>query len=201
MRRTIPLCIFLVLATAACGGRAADILAQEPSLTDPFDEPTQTGEPVTEAVPSTTPSESAPSFDAKTYVDEAADFEFEYPTAWTLPVDGEEFARGQVVQLYSGEEPQLTVSLLRWDPSRDLDAYLEVRRTAWESSGNELLSEEMMTLNNGQDAARFLIEGPDGLKSIFMVTTIDERYLILSGAGDIELLTEVTNTLKVAREG
>ena len=195
--------IILLLASllVACGGSSVtEVGNQQPNAVEPAggdsdmaSEPDMDAEPV----PTPTSAEPTPSFEARTYRDEENGFAFEFPVKWELANQGEEFSRGTVVQLYQGEEPALTVSVLSWDPSGQLAAYSEMRETAWLNSEFEILAEEQLTLSDGTSALRYVVESPAGDRSLFLMLELDQRYLVLSGTGDLEALRQVTASLRL----
>lgn len=44
---------------------------------------------------------------------------------------------------------RVAVVINQWDPKNDLAAFVDVRKTAWESSGFTILDEEPLTLDLG----------------------------------------------------
>lgn len=149
-----------------------------------------------------------PAFEATTYRDDEADFEFDYPVGWAFD-PGEQQSRGGYVQFYSWEwnpgdpiEPLptgdsvLTVTVLNWDPKNDLEAFVDQRKLAWDSSGTLILSEERITLEGERAAAQFTVQSPNGAQAFFLFTTAGEQYLIFSGSGDLSLLADIAHTLR-----
>lgn len=148
----------------------------------------------------------APSFESQSYVDEANGFIIDYPAGWVVKeaVIGE---RGsQVVFLSSAEIEELAVlpagatrialTVNLWDPQNDLEAFVATRKTAWDSSGFTILSEERLTLDLGLDAFLFSFQTADGLTSLNLITTAGENYLTISGEGDLELVREIMSYLR-----
>jgi hypothetical protein len=157
--------------------------------------------PDVEAAPAPTPTSLQPTltFDSASYTDDETGFTFEYPVEWEVAAQPEEYARGQIIQFFVGEEPVLTVSKLLWDPRNDLAAYTDYQVTAWLNSEVEILSDENLTLDDGSEARRFIIEGIDGVRSLFMVTELGDRYLVISGTGDLDVLTQVSGSLMLSQ--
>jgi hypothetical protein len=164
-------------------------------------------EPTTTPLPTQTPLPQ-PAFEATTYRDDQAGFEFDYPVGWTFD-PGEHQSRGYYVQFYSwdwqpgdpidplpegGTVFSITVQL--WDPKNDLEAFINQRKLAWDSSGTSILSEERLTLAGDRPAAQFVVQGVDGSQAFFLLTTNGEDYLVLSGNGDLSLLAEIVKTLR-----
>lgn len=73
-----------------------------------------------------------------TYTDAELGLAFDYPAAWRIERQ-EQQSRGSFVQLVGSEgdldDFRMQLTVLNWDPKQDLEAFLEVRRTAWESLG------------------------------------------------------------------
>lgn len=164
-------------------------------------EPTATLPPTETQVP-------LPAFEAVTYRDEVAGFEFDYPASWAFD-GGEAGSRGSYVQFYSWDwqpgdpiEPLpaggtiLSVTNQLWDPKNDLEAFINQRKLAWEASGISILSEGRLTLAGDRSAAEFTVQGLDGTQAYFLLTTNGENYLVLSGSGDLPLLAEIAHTLR-----
>lgn len=187
------LSIPLVLVLAACGSDAppgtpvvVPVTAQV-FATQPAQEPTQ--EPAVE------PAQPGVSFEAATYRDEAAGYEFDYPASW-VP-DEEVFGdRGAGVQFGSGEEIWFSSIVLQWDPKNDLDAYIAQRELAFSASDMTVLAEEELTLAGGRRAVSYVIEQVEGQQSYYMFTTLGDRYLQMSGGGDLDLLAEIAGTVR-----
>jgi hypothetical protein len=185
----------LGLALAACGSLAGD--ADVAPVLVPVTTQVIAPEPIVEPAlePAATQQLAPLSFEAATYRNEAAGFEFDYPAAW-VP-DQQVFGpRGSGVQFMPSEDTWLTVMVTLWDPKNDLDAFVEQRRTGWSSSQATILSEEELTLAGGRRAVSFVVEGVDGIEAFYMFTTLGEDYLLLSGAGDHDLLAEIARTIR-----
>ncbi len=134
--------------------------------------------------------------------------EFDYPAGWAFD-GGEHQSRGYFIQLYSWDwkpgdpiEPLpvggtvLSVTVQLWDPKNDLEAFINQRKLAWDSSGISILSEERVLLTGNRPAAQFIVQGIDGSQAFFLLTTNGEDYLVLSGNGDLNLLAEIAHTLR-----
>ena len=181
---------------------------------------TSTPAPTIEAA-TATPSPPEPTaeptltFEPAVYQDDEAGFFLSYPAGWTL--DGRDPAqagsRGYYVQMTSWPHPPgdigeilpeggtaLTVTVQLWDPVNDLEAFAEQRKTAWNASGFPILGEEELSLASGQRALAYRIQSPDQ-PAYFLLTTLGDRYLVLSGSGDVELLAEIGRTLEVGQTG
>jgi hypothetical protein len=149
-----------------------------------------------------------PAFEAKTYRDDEAGFEFDYPAGWAFD-PGEHQSRGYYVQFYSwdwqpGEivektpvgESILSVTVNYWDPKNNLEAFVNQRKLAWDSSGIAILSEEHLILTEDRSAAQLTTQGIDGMQSYWLITTLGEQYLTLSGSGDLGLLANIAHTVR-----
>ena len=178
----------------------------EPSLPEATLE-TVINEPTDTPLPTETPVPQ-PAFEAMTYRDEEAGFEFDYPVGWAFD-PGEHQSRGYYIQFYSWDwqpgdqidsfpagETVLSITLQLWDPKNDLEAFINQRKLAWDSSGTSILSEEHIVLTGNRPAVQFIVQGADGVPAYFLMTTNGEDYLILSGSGDLNLLAEVAQTLR-----
>ena len=87
-----------------------------------------------------------------TYTDAELGLAFDYPAAWRIERQ-EQQSRGGFVQLIGSEgdldDVRMQLMVLNWGPKQDLEAFLEVRRTAWESSGGEIQKESDWTWADG----------------------------------------------------
>jgi len=204
MKRLTSLLALLVFMSLACSLFSApspvEPIQEEPQvvITVPVDvNPTSIASPIPEAF-----------FPKATYQDTTNNFEFDYPAGWTLD-DGEQYLRGYYIQFYSwdwqpGEivettpagESILSVTVNYWDPKNDLEAFVNQRKLAWDSSGISILSEERLILTDDRSAAQFTVQGPDDAQAFFLFTTIGEQYLTFSGNGDLGLLADVAHTLR-----
>jgi hypothetical protein len=147
-------------------------------------------------------------FPKATYQDTNNNYEFDYPANWAFD-DGEQHSRGYYVQFYSwdwqpGEiiettpagETMLSVTVNYWDPKNDLEAFVDQRKLAWDSSGTSILSDERVTLEGERLAAQFTVQSIDGTQSYYLFTTIGEQYLTFSGSGDLGLLSDIAHTMR-----
>src|SRR5687767_10572506 len=96
------------------------------------------------------PKLPAASFESQTYINEEIGFALDYPVGWTVTetVVGD---RGKQIQFLSAPEfadmailpenaARLTATVYQ-DPKNDLAAYVATRKTAWESSGFNIVEE------------------------------------------------------------
>ncbi|HMB22256.1 MAG TPA: hypothetical protein VKP08_05485, partial [Anaerolineales bacterium] len=202
---TLPLFMFLL---AACGAPTA-AATPIPTETEIAIVPTNTEvAPVpTDAPTAAVPGAKLPaaSFDAQTYIDEKFGFAFEYPSSWTVtePTGGE---RGTQVQFLSSPDianaatlpegaTRVSATVYNWDPKNDLAAYVAQRKTAWEASGFTILEEQPRTLELGLSAVQFTVQTPDAT-SVFLFAAIGDRYLELSGEGDLDLVKEIVQRVR-----
>lgn len=149
---------------------------------------------------------SDPTGTTATYQDDEAGFAFDYHApAWTMGEKLQIGSRSYVVQMtFSTHAPEetgdtyLEAAVMTWDPKDDLAAYIAVRKQAWAASGMPIVDEEARTLAGGHPAMRFLVNGADGTsQGFFLITTVGDQYLVLSGAGNVAALEEVGQTLRV----
>jgi hypothetical protein len=168
--------------------------------------PAATSEP-TVAAPSAM-AVPALSFEAATYRNVSAGFEFDYPAGWAVGPD-EQYSRGGITAFSSWARPtdafpgatppgetRLDVTVQLWDPKGDLKAFLDQRQSAWDGSGISVISQERWNLADGREAAAFVVQGSDGAQGFFFFTTIGDRYLVLSGDGTLALLAEIAHTVR-----
>lgn len=158
--------------------------------------------------PAVTKTPSVLPFEAAVYRDESAGFELDYPLNWSadMPLVGGD--RGYFAQITSwprspGELPDeipedgtiLSINVLLWDPKNDLQAYIDTRKQAWSASGFEIQSEQEIVLDGDWPALTFRVDTPDQT-TFFLITTIDNQYLVLSGSGDLEAVQTISRTLR-----
>jgi hypothetical protein len=209
--------VALVIALGGCVSQSTPTPTAIPPTIAPTDAP-PTATPLPTAIPPTAAPTAAPlptatpapqlSFEAATYRDESAGFELDYPASWTAdpPIIGGD--RGYFSQLTSwertpGELPDeipadgtiMTINVLLWDPKNALEQYVDHFKGNWSNSGFEIVTEEGWDVDENWRAVQFLIRAPDQ-HSLYLLTTIGERYLVLSGTGDIQLLSEIARTLR-----
>ena len=198
----------LVLILAACSPTAVNVApAPTVSVAVSTDTPLPATLPTDTPLPTNTPEPetSAPSFAAATYRDETAGFEFDYPADWTLDPSSQIGARGaQALLLSPGTTlealaeggSRLAIMTYMWDPKNDLTAYVAQRMIAWDASGFAVTAEETWTLTDGRQVQGFTVQTPGQPPAYFLLTTIGEDYLQLSGEGDLALIKEIIHTLR-----
>ncbi len=201
--RQLRLSLFLTFILAACGPASSQ---------SPTDLPTPlvftTREPNATIIPTETPGIAKVSFEPATYRDETAGFELDYPSSWIADPPQVGGDRGYFAQITSwsrnpGELPEgipaggtiMSINVLLWDPKNALDEFIDVRKQDWEASNYEILLEEGWTLTGDWDAFRFLLRTPEQ-DVFYLITNVGERYLLLSGTGDLDLLLEIARTLR-----
>jgi hypothetical protein len=157
------------------------------------------------AAPSPAPASPEPSFVAATYRDEANGFELDYPSSWSLSPDTQIGSRGSQAQLFSpgatAEQlpegaSRIGITVYLWDPKNDLVAYVDHRKLAWQSGTQTMESQQEGDLAGGRHQIDFIVRGADGVRAFFLFTTIGERYLEISGEGDLALIRAVALTLR-----
>jgi len=188
------------------GGRDPVIEVTTPRPTDTA-RPTATRDVV---VPTAVPTPTAPA-DGKsnTYQDDEIGFAFAYPAEWA-PAYQEGQSRGRFIQFaraafqpdpdaggLPAEEIRMQVSLLGWEPTADLAAYLEVRRSALENSGAQILSEEHWTWGADVPGVTLIVQGIDGVESILSLTYVGDLYLTFSAGEDFQMVDEAARSLRV----
>ena len=168
-----------------------------PSNTEPALAPT-------EAAPN--PKLPAASFESQPYFNEEAGFALDYPAGWTVNevVVGD---RGTQVQFLSAPEiadiatlpeggTRVNAMIYQWDPKNDLAAFLANQKTAWNASGFTVLEEQPLVLELGLPAVRFTVQTTE-VNVIFLITALKDQYLVLSGEGDLGLVQEIVQRVRL----
>ncbi len=192
MKRIVMILALILLATACS---PATTVAEEPTATL-TSVPTEA--PVNPKLP-------AASFESETYINEEMGFALDYPAGWTVneSIVGD---RGSQVQFLSSPEiaesavlpegaSRISAVIYTWDPKNDLPAYIANWKTAWESSGFTVVEEQPLVLDLGLDAVQFTLKTPDS-SAIVLITALRDKYLVLSGEGDLELAKEIVQRLR-----
>lgn len=206
MKRITLILIVLVLSLAACAAPATPSIASEATLMPMDSNMPVPGVSVTEAIVEPQGKLPAPSFESLTYINEAVGFAIDYPAQWIVneTVLGE---RASQILLLSTPEiadlqtlpegaTRVAVVINQWDPKNDLAAFVDVRKTAWESSGFTILDEEPLTLDLGLAAVRFTVQTADGVTVLFQFAAVGDQYITISGEGDLELVQEIMQYLR-----
>lgn len=193
MRLSKPVFIAMMAFIFAACGQVSVGIAMATATNQP--EPIS---PTPSPLPSDTPTLPSLelSFQAETYRDDALGFELDYPAEWDAPVLVEQQARGRIVQARMDEQVMMDIVTLRWDPPEDLGAFLSVREQAFEGSGFTMLDKKVINLTEGWDGVEYKVETLTGEQAYFFFTTMGNRYLQLSGSGDIDLLAEIASTVR-----
>jgi hypothetical protein len=206
MKRFSFVVFVLILWLATCS-------APQPEAPAADIAPTQTNIPATVTAVPPTPTEtlvpepklSAAPFDSQPYVNEYAGFVLDIPTGWMVNemVVG---PRGTQIQFLSAPElaeaatipegeTRLSATIYQWDPKNDLPAYVEHWKTAWSASGFTILDEQELTLELGLPAVQFTVQTPEA-QTVFLVTALEDQYLVLSGEGDLDLVRQIVRRLR-----
>jgi hypothetical protein len=161
--------------------------------------------PTSTAAPTPTPVFLAPSFPAASYRDEPNGFELDYPSGWMVSPNTQIGSRGSQAQLLSpgatAEQlpdgaSRVGITIYLWDPKNDLAAYVDHRKLAWQSGTQTIESEGEGELVGGRHEMDFVVRGVDGARALFLFTTLGDRYLEISGEGNLELIREIARTLR-----
>jgi hypothetical protein len=157
---------------------------------------TATPSPVSASTVALTATPAPFCFEATTYRDERAGFEFNHPRSWNICLQ-EEQSRGYVVNLCasSPDQPNLSITVARWEP-HNLKGYAAQREHAWTSSGSTIVHRMEWMLEGDHLALRYLIEGRDGELVFVLITAVGERYLVLAGDGDRDMLAAIVGRLR-----
>ena len=212
MKQLFMALLFGVVLLTACAGAPGNTTL-EPVTAD-TSMPASTGTGVS-VIPSDTieaPTEPMPSsklpaasFESQPYINETAGFALDIPAGWTVneTVLGD---RGSQVQFLSSPElaeapvvpagaTRVNATIYQWDPKNDLSAFVAQQKTAWEASGITILEEEQLVLEQGLPAVRFNVQTPD-TQLIYLMTTLVDQYLVLSGEGDLALVDEIVQRVR-----
>ena len=209
MKRVVLAVLILVLWLASCSAPkpTAAPATSAPESVESSGMPVPASEPAaTEMIVVPEGKIPAASFESQTYIDETVGFALDYPADWTVTesVVGD---RGSQAVLLSAPgiadladlpegETRVSITVYQWDPKNDLDAFLDVRKTAWESSGFTILEEEDLVLDLGLSARQFVIQTPEGKETLFLIAAVGDQYLSISGEGDMDLVKEIAARLR-----
>jgi hypothetical protein len=203
-----------VLTAAACAPAAAPVmptLLDQPTATAPAGvaptpapaepQPTETSQPTAEAQPTA----GALSFTPALYDASAAGYQLEYPSDWTaVPItetgsrasQGQLFSPGSSADALAEAGTRMAMTVYEWDPKGNLAAFVEQRTTAWQASGFTIAKHDEGNLQNGQPYSSFVIQTPDNHEAFFLFTTLGEKYLEISGEGNLVLAEEIAKTVR-----
>jgi hypothetical protein len=203
------LAVLLSAATALAACTAAVAPAVDPAdIQSTVDAVLTANAPVPTSASLEPTAVSGPSFEAAAYRYAVAGFEFDYPAGWAVgPI--EQQSRGGITAFTSWERPtdvlpnetpagetRMDAVVQLWDPKGDLEAFVEQRSTAWDASGIAVTPQEEWTLADGRPAKSFLLQASNGAQSYVFFTTLGDKYLVLSGEGDLALLAEIAHTVR-----
>ncbi len=73
------------------------------------------------------------------------------------------------------------------------------RRTAWLASGIQILEESSGDLADGRKYIGYIVESPEKQQTFFLFTALGEKYLEVSGEGDLALVAEIARTLRSSK--
>jgi len=145
-------------------------------------------------------------FDSQTYINEDAGFAIDYPTGWTVNemVVG---SRGTQIQFLSKPElvdavtipdgeTRFGATIYLWDPKNDLTAFSEHIKEAQTGSGSTILDEQNLTLEQGLPAVQFTTQTPDSQQVVFLITVLNDKYLVLTGEGNLDLAKQMMQRLR-----
>lgn len=202
MRKFFGLLLLGFLFVSCAGELDQELEGAAPSVSVPLTAvPTPTLLPPTTLPPSEVVSGEEYPLEA-TYTNPDLGFSFDYPGEWQMGRQ-EEQSRGGFFQLVGpGGDPEdvrMQVTVLNWDPKQDLEAFLDVRRTAWENSGIEIRVEEEWTWAEEIPGKTILLESVDGSVSQVYFTYLGDRYLEFSTTSEHENLERILETLRLVK--
>lgn len=202
MNRIMVILTLIITLATACAPALTSAPVDSPAVPTATDEPTASPVPTEAPV---NPKLPAASFESETYINEEFGFALDYPAGWTVneSIVGD---RGSQIQFLSSPEiaesavlpegaSRVTAVLYDWDPKNDLPAYIANWKTAWDSSGFTVIEEQPLVLDLGLEAVQFMIKTPDS-SAVVLVTALGDKYMVLSGEGDLELAKEIVQRLR-----
>ncbi len=208
-----PLLMILLSACAASVATPAAVTTNfPPTLANTEAVPASTDAPTDapvvappDAPPMPSMKLSAPSFESQLYLDKKYGFAFDYPVGWTAETLMET-ERVKQIQLVSSSNfvntatlpegaTRLTATVYEWDPKNDLAAYAVNWKTDWEDSGFKILEEEELVLEQGLPARQFTVQTSHAV-IVHLITVLGDRYLVLSGEGDLDLVKEIVQRVR-----
>lgn len=198
--RTLLPALLLLALLAACAPQAD--MTPPPAPVD-----MEVPLPSSDGEPTPAPTEMI-TVQTASHTDPVRAYTFDYPAAWTLdPLSFGERAPGGYQLTSWAHEPGMVsevpadgtlmdIFVQLWDPKADLPAFIAQRKAAWEASSIEIVSEESLTLANGQPAVEFVTRALDGAPGYFLLTLNGEDYLVASGSGDLDLVRFTARSLR-----
>lgn len=172
-----------------------------PTAAPAMTQPTEASQPTAEAQP----TGAGLSFTPAVYDASAAGYQLEYPSDWTaVPVtevgsrasQGQLFSPGSSADTLAEGGTRMAMTVYEWDPKSNLPAFVEQRTTAWQSSGFTIDKFDGGMLANGNAFSSFVIQTPDNHRAFFLFTTLGEKYLEISGEGNLALVEEIAKTVR-----
>ncbi len=216
MKRILLVVPLIMILLSACAAPAVTPAAVEtnfpPTLANTEVVPASTDAPTETSVDAppdapTMPSMKlpAPSFESQLYLDKKYGFAFDYPVGWTAGTSMETASVKQI-QLVSSIDfentatlpkgaTRLTATVYEWEAKNDLTAYAASWKTDWEASGFKILEEEELVLEQGLPARQFTVQTSNGVV-VHLITVLGDRYLVLSGEGDLDLVKEIVQRVR-----
>ena len=91
--------------------------------------------------------------------------------------------------------PRVSATIYQWDPKKDLAAFITNQKSAWDASGFTILEEQPLTLELGLAATEFTVKTPEA-NVVYLITAIGDRYLVLSGEGNLELVKKIVGRVR-----
>jgi hypothetical protein len=170
--------------------------------------------PTAAPVPSVPTSTTAPRADlgqTRIYRDDIAGFELDVPAHWSLtPVNSEGMVNSVIytatfhswVPLGGGSqgipngETKIDITVYKNSPETPAAA-LEMRKQEFANAGlsQKIISEETWTLDNNLTATRLVVESLQG-EAVEIVTAVNGKTILISGAGDYSLVDSIARTLR-----
>jgi hypothetical protein len=207
LRTTLSVLLPAIAMVAAACAPATPAPAVPTLLDLPTAAPT--AETVATLEPTAQPQASAPapslSFTPSVYQIPTEGIELDYPSDWTtVPVDvvgsrgsqGQLFSPGSSADTLAEGGSRMAVTVYQWDPKNNLIEFVGHRKTAWESSGFTIVKDEAGSLQDGRPYASFIIQTPDNHQAFFLFATLGEKYLEVSGEGNLALVAEIARTIR-----
>ncbi|MCI0550162.1 MAG: hypothetical protein L0287_04340 [Anaerolineae bacterium] len=200
--KRITITLTLIMLATACTPAPTAVPADSVVVLTATDEPAAASAPTEAPV---NPKLPAASFESETYINEEIGFALDYPAGWTVneSIVGD---RGSQVQFLSSPEiaesavlpegaSRVTAVIYDWEPKNDLPAYIANWKTAWESSGFTVVEEQPLVLDLGLNAVQFTIKTPDS-SAVVLITALGDKYMVLSGEGNLDLSKEIVQRLR-----
>jgi hypothetical protein len=202
--KRITLFLTLIMLVTACSPATTSTAADNTPVPTDIEEPTAAPTSVPTEAPVNPKLPAAP-FEAETYINEELGFALDYPAGWTVSESVAGDRSSQVQFLSSPEiaelaalpegESRVAAVIYDWDPKNDLPAYIANWKSAWESSGFTVMEEQPLVLDLGLEAVQFTLKTPDS-SAVVLITALGDKYLVLSGEGDLELAKEIVQRLR-----